>query len=273
MADRLPVVAMFDDYLARWELAPDGDQIMTRTSAILPVRSAGLPAMLKIATVEEEKAGARLMSWWDGGGAAPVLRHGGNALLLARACGGRSLRAMVQAGNDDEASRIICSVVARLHAKRSRPAPQLPSLERWFAPLHLAADAHGGVLRLSATAATALLESPEDATVLHGDIHHGNILDFGSSGWRAIDPKALIGERCFDYANLFCNPDAAIALSPGRLKRQVDVVSRLTGLSANRLLDWIVAWTGLSAVFLMQDGDRPDDALELAKRAAAERRR
>jgi streptomycin 6-kinase len=180
---------------------------------------------------------------------------------------------MVQAGNDDEASRIICSVVARLHAKRSRPAPQLPSLERWFAPLHLAADAHGGVLRLSAMVATALLESPEDATVLHGDIHHGNILDFGPPGWLAIDPKGLIGERYFDYANLFCNPDAVIARAPGRLKRQVDVVSRLTGLSANRLLDWIVAWTGLSAVFLMQDGDRPDDALELAKRAAAERRR
>ena len=263
---------MFDDYLARWELTPDGDPIMTRTSALLPVRSAGLPAMLKIAIVEEEKTGIRLMSWWDGGGAAPVLRHDENALLLARACGGRSLAAMVQAGNDDEASRIICGVAAKLHARRSRPAPQLPSLERWFEPLRLAADIHGGVLRLSATVAAVLLESPEGETMLHGDIHHGNILDFGPSGWLAIDPKGLIGECCFDYANLFCNPDASSALAPGRLGRQVDVVSRSAGLSPSRLLDWIVAWAGLSAAFLLQDGDPPDDALELAERAAAERR-
>jgi len=273
MADQLPVETMFDDYLARWELTPDGDPIVTRTSAILPVRSAGLPAILKIATVEEEKAGARLMSWWDGGGAAPVVRHGENALLLARACAGRSLAAMAKAGNDGEASRIICDVVAKLHAKRPRPVPQLPSLEHWFAPLRPAADTHGGVLRLSATVAAALLEAPEDATVLHGDIHHGNILDFGPSGWLAIDPKGLIGERYFDYANPFCNPDAVTALAPGRLRRQIDVVSRSAGLNPDRLLDWIVAWTGLSAAFLMQDGDPPDDALELAERAAAERRR
>jgi hypothetical protein len=42
---------------------------------------------------------------------------------------------------------------------------------------------------------------------LHGDIHHDNILDFGRRGWLAIDPKRLFGERGFDYANLFCNPD------------------------------------------------------------------
>lgn len=30
---------------------------------------------------------------------------------------------------------------------------------------------------------------------LHGDLHHGNVLDFGASGWLAIDPKGLKGER------------------------------------------------------------------------------
>jgi streptomycin 6-kinase len=67
---------------------------------------------------------------------------------------------------------------------------------------------------------------------LHGDIQHGNILDFGSRGWLAIDPKGLIGERSFDYANLFCNPEAAVALAPRRLARQVDVVAEAAGLSS-----------------------------------------
>ena len=40
----------------------------------------------------------------------------------------------------------------------------------------------------------ALLALPQDVGVLHGDLHHGNVLDFGD-GWRAIDPKGLVGER------------------------------------------------------------------------------
>ena len=41
----------------------------------------------------------------------------------------------------------------------------------------------------------ALAGEPHEIGVLHGDIHHGNILDFGARGWLAIDPKRLQGER------------------------------------------------------------------------------
>lgn len=47
--------------------------------------------------------------------------------------------------------------------------------------------------------------------VLHGDLHHGNVLDFGPLGWLAIDPKGLHGESGFDYANILSNPDRASA--------------------------------------------------------------
>jgi streptomycin 6-kinase len=41
----------------------------------------------------------------------------------------------------------------------------------------------------------------------------------------AIDPKDLVGERYFDYANIFCNPDAEMATMPGRLSRHVRVIA------------------------------------------------
>jgi streptomycin 6-kinase len=62
--------------------------------------------------------------------------------------------------------------------------------------------------------ANVLLSSPQDEVVLHGDLHHGNILDFGTRGWLAIDPKGLLGERGFDYANIFTNPDLAEPTRP-----------------------------------------------------------
>jgi streptomycin 6-kinase len=123
-----------------------------------------------------------------------------------------------------------------------------------------------------ATTARELLASERDVVPLHGDIHHGNILDFGLRGWLAIDPKGLIGERGFDYANLFCNPEAAIALEPGRLPRQAHVVAEVAGLERQRLLKWIIAYAGLSVAWFIGDGEwePAKAALAVAELAAAE---
>ena len=74
--------ASFDPWLARWGLVPDGTAIATRSSDLLPVRRAGVAAMLKVAFEPEERSGAALMSWWAGEGAAQVLEH--EAVRFAR---------------------------------------------------------------------------------------------------------------------------------------------------------------------------------------------
>jgi streptomycin 6-kinase len=261
---------MFNDYLERWGLTPDGGPIITATSKLLPVRVNGLPAMLKIAVLDEEKRGGLLMIWWEGCGAARVLAHDGNALLMERAQDGISLAGLTHDGRDDEAGRIICAVLDQLHAPRNRRLPELVPLTQWFQALYQAADAHGGILRVSAAAASSLLKTQREIAVLHGDMHHGNVLNFGSRGWLAIDPKGLIGERCFDYANILCNPDEETAIAPGRLTRQARVIAEAAHLDRNRLLAWMVAWAGLSAAFLLEDGLPPEGALKFAEVAAAE---
>jgi streptomycin 6-kinase len=148
--------------------------------------------------------------------------------------------------------------------------PSLFPLAQWFEELEPAAAAQGGVLALSAGAARDLLASQREVAVLHGDIHHGNILDFGERGWLAIDPKGLVGDRGFDYANLFCNPDQATATAPGRLARRIEVVADAAGLERKRLLRWILAWAGLSAAWHLADGTSPKTALAVGEIAAAQ---
>jgi streptomycin 6-kinase len=261
---------VFDAYLARWQLTPDGEPIATRSSDLLPVRRAGLPAMLKIAREAEERRGNLLVSWWGGDGAARVLAQERAALLLERARGAGSLVEMARGGRDDEASRILCAVVARLHAPRGRPPPGLIPLPRWFEALEPAAARHGGIFGPAAATARELLAKPSEIVVLHGDIHHGNVLDFGPRGWLAIDPKGLVGERYFDLANLFCNPDLAIATAPGRLARQATVVAEAAGLDRARLLRWILAWAGLSAAWHLEDGEPAELPITVAELSAAE---
>lgn len=253
----------FDTYLARWNLTPDGEPITTPTSRILPVRQNGEPAMLKIATGDEERWGAGLLLWWDGDGAVRVLAHDANAVLLERATGRRSLAEMARSGEDDEATRILCAAVARLHATADRPPPPpLIDLIDWFRELWPVSAEHGGLLAEAADIARDLLATQQDVVPLHGDIHHGNVLDGGARGWLAIDPKRLGGERTFDYVNILRNPDEETALRPGRFGRQVDVIYKAAGVDRERLLRWTLAFTGLSAAWIMNDGDHP--ALDLA---------
>jgi streptomycin 6-kinase len=266
---------MFDDYLRRWDLVPDGAPIVTHTSCLLPVRRGGEPAMLKLTTNDEERLGGALMQWWDGDGAARVLAREGSALLLERAMGPNSLTDMARTGQDDEACRILCAVAERLHAPRPAPLPELMPLPRLFRELAPAAAIHGGILARCADTAQALLAEPRDVTVLHGDLHHGNVLDFETRGWLAIDPKGVVGERGFDFANIFTNPDLddptrPVATAPDRFARRLELVAEAAQIEPRRLLLWIFAWTGLSAAWFLGDGQSPAIDLQVAELVAAE---
>ncbi|MBW9115361.1 3'-kinase [Rhizobium cauense] len=245
---------MFESHIDRWRLTVDGEPFATHSSQLLPVLSDGRPAMLKISSDEAERAGGALMEWWDGIGAARVYAHDSDAVLLERAMGERSLLEMAMNGADDIATHIICGTVAKLHAPRKRPQPQLIPLERWFRELEPAARAYGGVLSDCKVIADKLLADNGDPVVLHGDIHHSNILDFEQHGWLAIDPKGLIGERGFDYANIFANEDLPTISAPGRLQRQLRIVATEAALQPKRLLQWIAAYSGLSAAWFLGDG-------------------
>ncbi len=260
---------MFDSYLRDWTLTQDGKPIETRSSRLLPVLHLGCPAMLKIAIGEEEKNGGAVMAWWGGHGAACVLAHDAEAVLLERAPGAKSLVDLATSGLDEDAAQIICDVVARLHEPRSIPRPALVPLAVWFGELEAAATSQGGIFIPALAAASELLAEPRGNTVLHGDIHHANILDFGPGGWLAIDPKGLQGEAGFDYANLFRNPTADVALQPGRFAKRVEIVAAHAGLETTRLLKWVLAVMGLSAAWHITDDELPATTIATANMAAA----
>jgi streptomycin 6-kinase len=259
-------------WLARWSLIADGDGFTTRFGSLLmPVRTPdGAAAMLKIAVHEEERRGAATLAWFEGQGAVRVLARQGSALLMERAGGSTSLAQMARSGADDAACVTLCKVAAALHAPRRRPPPrEAVPLERWFRALWPAATAHGGAFAKAAVAARPLLATQQDVVVLHGDLHHDNVLDAEERGWLAIDPKGLVGERAFEFANLFRNPDAETALAPRAMARRLSKVSAAAGVDRERLRSWIVAYAGLGAAWSLSSGDDPGPGLAIAEAAAA----
>lgn len=241
-------------YTKLWKLSPDGDSFFTYCSLLQPVIYKDIPAIIKIPMEAEERKGSLLMVWWDGNGAAKVLEHNENALLLERISGDHiSLIDMVQQNRDNEATSIICSVTKKLHLIKKDPPSEVTTLERWFSDLWPAAVKYGGIIQKCAVIAQDVIANQNDIAVLHGDLHHQNVLYSETQGWVVIDPKCLIGERAFDYANIFCNPDKETALAPGRFMERLEIVSKEADLNTIHLLKWIIAWCGLSAAWILNE--------------------
>ena len=159
--------------------------------------------------------------------------------------------------------------------RRDRRPPEPIALAQWFRALEPAARAYGGILARCAEAARRLLATPREVVVLHGDLHHGNVLDFGDRGWLAIDPEGPLtasgaSNSRPSSATPTC-PTPGFRSRPGRrsFSRRVDVVSEAAGVEAERLLLWILAKSGLSMAWSMMNSGAASIDRKVAGMAAA----
>ncbi len=224
--------------------------------------------MLKVLKPDsDEGSAAALLRYWDGDGAVRVYRSDHHAVLLERAEGKRSLGEMAINGGDLDAAEILARCVAKLHRRRTlAPPTDLTPLAEQFSSLFERASAHA-MLGRCAEVARALLDDPRQIVPLHGDLHHWNLLDGEARGWLAIDPKALIGERTYDVANLLRNPwpYGEIVHHASRLERLAELYAQRLDLDAGRILCFAFAHCGLSAAWDLEDGDDPTFSLTCAE--------
>lgn len=232
------------------------------------VRADGAPVVLKLGVPgdDELRSEADALRLADGRGAVRLLDAdlGEGALLLERAQPGTPLTALVLAGEDEAATAVAAAVMSRLW----RPVPErhrFATVAGWgegFAR-HRAAHAGGsgplpaGPLQRAQAIFFALCASMGEAVVLHGDLHHGNVLRSGQRAWVAIDPKGLVGEPAYEAGALLRNPWPGLleGRDPGRVtRRRLDVLSETLGLDRGRLRDWSFAQAMLSAVWTIEDG-------------------
>jgi streptomycin 6-kinase len=252
--------------LGKWNLLPDCCLLETDSSWLLPVRYLGRQAMLKmLKPTSDERAAADLLRWFAGSGAVRLYAADANALLMERADNEVSLKTMAISGGDDCAAEILADCVKQLHAPRESPVPGgLTPLREWFRSL-FARQAQMPILARCADVAQRLLAAEHESTVLHGDLHHDNVLH-SVRGWLAIDPKGLIGERTYEVANLLGNPwpHGEIVHQPGRMLRLAELYGTRLGLDHRRVLGFAFAHAGLAASWSMDDGRDPSYRLTCA---------
>jgi len=106
----------------------------------------------------------------------------------------------------------------------------------------------------------------ERTVLLHGDFNPGNILS-DSDGWRAIDPKPLVGDPAYDPWPLLEQIDNPFSYAdPGaQLRERVALLAHSLGLPADRIVAWCLARRVETALFAAQHGDVTGGAQLLAE--------
>jgi streptomycin 6-kinase len=240
--------------LEAWHCEPDGAPFTSHASLLWPVRRDGCPRMLKIVDPEDDEVGgAAILAALDGRGAVRLLQAEGPNQLMERVipAEGPSLEEMVTQGRDDEATGIICEVIATLHAALPGTAdlPLLIPFDRRSDDMreHLA-EGRVPVSDLPSfhhavgLGEEMIAESRSGWVPLHGDMHHLNVLEDQERGWLAIDPKGILGPRVSEYANTVCNPlsQSGLVTDPARMARQAAIIAERGGFAVEEVLRW--AW-------------------------------
>ena len=134
-----------------------------------------------------------------------------NAMLLERLRPGEMLDSVENVREQSEiAARILCD----LHAIPPPAHHTLPHFMDWmhgaFADARTCQDparARGYIAQIPRVESMMgiLTEPDEPQILLHGDLHHWNILSDADRGWTAIDPKGVIGASCLDVGRFINN--------------------------------------------------------------------
>jgi streptomycin 6-kinase len=259
--------AMIAEYERRWAIRVAPPFANLSYNYVAPaVRADGSAAILKLGMphpeLSSEIAALRL---YDGNGCARLLEAdpGGGALLIERLLPGGML---LDLAGDDEATRIAAQVMRALW-RPAPPAPEavvLPTAARWAAGLRrLRATYDGGTGPLPAdmveraeTLFAELLASSGAPLLLHGDLHHENILAAERAPWLAIDPKGLIGEAEYEVGSWMRNPlPRLLELSDvtATLARRFDILAETLDFDRQRMIAWSYAQAVLSAWWHIED--------------------
>lgn len=247
-------VTDLEEHIVLWRLKPDGEPFETHSSWLCFVRRGDDRALLKVFKPDSDEApSARFLAAHKARGTVRLLESDENAILIERISPGTELTQLSVEGRDDDATHIICDTIVKLQSSHADVhgwpghEEQVREFERRIAipPLtaEIAARAHAMFLELEA--------SQSHRVLLHGDLHHENILFDETRGWLAIDPKGVVGDLAYELAAPLRNPLELpdTFMTPAQMDRRVRIYCERLKLDRERVLGWCFARNAVAALW------------------------
>lgn len=260
---RLP--GLLTECAARWALTIEAPFTPLTYNFVAPAVCAdGTPVVLKVGVpCRELSTEIAALRCFDGRDAVRLLDADGGqgVLLLERLTPETSLLSVAK---DEQATHIAAAVMRGL--RRSLPGEHLfPSVTEWVCGLKSLRRRFGGgtgplpprLVEAAEGLSRDLLASAPETILLHGDLHHGNILTSERALWLAIDPKGVAGEPAFEPSAFLLNPGPR---SASILTRRVAVFAEALCVPEERVRGWGFVRAVLSAWWSLEDHEDGWDA-------------
>ena len=188
-------------------------------------------------------------------GAVKLLAEDNRMLLLEKAVPGASLKSYFP-NMEQESIEIACKVMKKLHKANIPAAYNFPHIKDWLAALDKEWNIPNDYLQKARRLRDQLLQTSKSDVLLHGDLHHDNILQNGED-WLVIDPKGVIGEPAYEVAAFIRNPIPELLThddAPNIIHNRVTRFAEALELSERRIIDWCFVQAVLAWVWALEDG-------------------
>lgn len=254
---------LLERYSQRWSLTL-GPPFPLSYNYVAPARRAdNTEAVLKLGIPNRELLSEmHALQVYAGSGIVELLEADfeDQVFLLERIRPGLEL---VSIEDDDRCTRIAAQVMQQLWVPATGARPLL-TVESWTAGLAKLRPHFNGTTgpfpEYLVEAAEGIfadyVPSQGERVLLHGDLHHWNILSGTRQPWLALDPKGVIGEREYETGALLRNPDLD-GFNRRELKqlqdRRASILTELLDFDRQRILGWGVAQSVLSAWWSVED--------------------
>ncbi len=238
---------------------------------VVPVRRRdGSDAVLKVGVPEaEQRAEIFALRAFAGCGIVQLYEFNvdDQVSLIARLKPGTALSTLFPQ-RDDEATAIAASIMKDLAIPAPADQTEFSTVEEWatrgMEDLRLRFEGDTGpfppdLVERAESLFHDLLASTDQQWLIHGDLHHMNILSSKAhGGWLAIDPKGVIGDRAYEPAPFILNPyDDIYSVMDVRkiFERRIDQFSEILDIERERIHGWVLAFSVLSAWWDYGSGD------------------
>lgn len=222
------------------------------------------PIILKLGLdVDALKREAKALKHFKEHGAVNIIAESEGMLLLERAIPGSNLKLYFPT-REVESIQIFCDVMKRLHIS-PHPEIEFPHVRDWLRALDMAWDIPGKYLQKARELRDQLLATSTESCLLHGDLHHENILQNGQ-GWVMIDPKGVIGEPIFEVAAFIRNPiPELLRLNNAEeiIQNRIKLIGKILNIEVVRIVRWCFVESVLGWIWQIQDNLDPSYFIHL----------
>jgi streptomycin 6-kinase len=246
---------LVDGFLRRWRCTPIAPITRGGVGVILPVqRHDGTPAVLKISFAHPGNMyEAQAYAVWVGRGAMLLYERDDAkfAMLLEQG----EWQTLDDLGDVDQATAVTGELARRLAVPAPPGLPRLADrAEEWEQSLREGSEQadHALSVRALDVAVDTIrdLARKQADTMVHGDLHFGNVVQARREPWLAVDPKGFVGDLAFDALTVLLRSLDSLRKADGlegELRRRLAIFADAAGVERDGVVRWAQARAAVGA--------------------------